>query len=118
MPGADLRDALDYPRDRLFRQWAVAGDEPVGQAQKNSVVARIEPKLGDGLSRFVFPQLPQPSPRVCLAGGMRTGSVADDDYADRSTLCVRLRDQSAAGEALVVGMWRDDHDTAIAEPLR
>src|ERR1700688_1742662 len=93
-PGSGLLDALDYPRDRLFRPWAIAGDESVGQAQKDNLVARIESKLGDGLFRFVFPQLPQPSPRVCLAGGMRTGSVADDDYADRPTLGVRLRDQS------------------------
>src|SRR5271155_2674897 len=34
--GSGLLDALDYPRDRLFRQWAVAGDESVGQAQKTT----------------------------------------------------------------------------------
>src|SRR5271168_4732750 len=86
--GSGLLDALDYPRDRLFRQWAVAGDESVGQAQKNNLAARIESQLGDGLSRFVFPQLPQRAlGYVLLAGCEPVPSLTMTTRTGRPSAC-------------------------------
>src|SRR5271163_4009818 len=48
---------------------------------------------------------------------MRTGSIADDDDTNKATLCARLCDQTAAGQAFVVRVRRDDDEPAIAEAL-
>ena len=110
-------DAVDYVADCLFGTGAFAGDESIGKAQENDIPVRVKTEFADSLLRFLLSQVPQTILWIRLASRMRARAVADDDDPRGPSFRASLRDQSSAGEALIVRMGGNDDQTALPKTL-
>ena len=113
---ADFPHAINDDANRALGLFAFMRNEAIGQAEEKHIL-RLQPELRARLFRFLLAESHQSLRRIGFAVRMRAGAVADDDDLPPQSLPAGLGDQTAAGQALIVRMRRDNDERPIFERL-
>jgi hypothetical protein len=113
---ADFPHAINDGVNRALGRFAMMRDKAIWQPEENHILWP-QPKLRASALRFRLAEQRQPVRRMGLAVWMRPGAIADDDNLPEQTLSASVRDQTAATEALVVRMRRDNDEWPALERL-
>ncbi len=102
---------LGHGEGRRLGAVALARHMGVGQAQEGDA-RRVHAEHGDGTAGLVLAQRPQFLRRVEGGMGVRAAAVAHHHETHIATLGAGGGDETAATEALVIGMGRHHHEAA------
>ena len=111
-PADKKRSRADFPRaindgaDHALGLFAFRRDKAIWETEEEHIL-RSQPELRARLFCFVLAESRQSVRRIGFAVRMRARAVADNDDLSSQSLSASVGDQTAAGQALVVGMRRD-----------
>ena len=103
---SDFPHAINDGVDRALGLFAFMGNKAIWETEEEHLL-RSQPKLRARLSCFLLAESSQSVRRIGFAVRMRASAVADNDDLSSQSLSASVGDQASAGQALIVGMRRD-----------
>ena len=110
--GADVPHPINDGVDRTLSLFAFKRDKAIWEAKKEHIFW-FQPELHARSLRLLLAESRQSVRRIGFAVWMRARAVADSDDLSSQSLSAGVGDQTAAGQALVVGMRRDNNKRPI-----
>ena len=113
---ADFPHAINDDANCALGLFAFKRDKAIGEAEEEHLL-RFQPELRSRSPRLLLAESRQSVRRIGFAVWMRADAVADNDDLSSQSLSAGVGDQTSAGQALVVGMWRDNDKRPIFQLL-
>ena len=114
--GSDFPHAINDGANRALGLFAFKRNKAIWEAKEEHIF-RFQPELRARSSCLLLAESRQSVRRIGFAVRMRAGAVADNDDLSSQSLSAGVGDQASAGQALVVGMRRDNDKRPIFELL-
>ena len=114
--GSDFPHAISDGANRALGLFAFRRNKAIWETEEEHIL-RFQPKLRARSSCLLLAESPQSVRRIGFAVRMRAGAVADNDDLSSQSLPAGVGDQTSAGQALIVGMRRDNDKRPIFEHL-
>jgi hypothetical protein len=114
--GADFPHAIDDDANRALGLFAFKRNKTIWEAEKEHIFW-FQPELRARSLCLLLAKRRQTVRRISFAVWMRASAVADNDDLSSQSLPAGVGDQTAAGQALVVGMRRDNNKRPIFKLL-
>ena len=115
--GSDFPHAINDAANRALGLFAFRRNEAIRKAEEEHIL-RFQPELRARLPRLLLAESLQPVRRIGFAVRMRARAVADNDDLSSQSLPAGFGDQTAAGQALIVRVRRDNDEGPLFELSR